>query len=97
MNTMATTTPEPAALAWWRYPMLWMVIAGLALVVVAGFVTLWLALSRPEALVSEDYYREGIEINKTLGDKKLMPALAGRNHALTPAEDVPPPSGRPGS
>lgn len=89
MNTMATTTPEPAALAWWRYPMLWMVIAGPALVVVAGFVTLWLALSRPEALVSEDYYREGIEINKTLAGKRHLPALTGRNHAMTPAEDVP--------
>lgn len=96
MNTMATTT-EPPALAWWRYPMLWMVIAGPAVVVVASFVTLWFALSRPEVLVSEDYYREGMEINKTLNDKKLMPALAGRNHALTPAEDVPLPPGRPGS
>ncbi|MFH0131879.1 FixH family protein [Variovorax sp. VaC1] len=88
MNT-TTTTMEPAALAWWRYPMLWMVIAGPAVVVVASFVTLWLALSRPEALVSEDYYREGMEINKTLADKKLMPALTGRNHAATPADDVP--------
>jgi len=95
MNT--TTTNEPAALAWWRYPMLWMVIGGPAAAVVASFVTLWFALSRPEALVSEDYYREGIEINRTLADKKLMPALTGRNHATTPAEDVPLPTGRPGS
>lgn len=77
--------------------MLWMVIAGPAAVVVASFVTLWLALSRPEALVSEDYYREGMEINKTLADKKLMPALTGRNHAATPADDVPLPPRGPGS
>ncbi|WP_137860639.1 FixH family protein [Variovorax sp. 3P27G3] len=94
---MMTTPIEPEALAWWRYPLLWMVIAGPAAVVVASFVTLWLALSRPEVLVSEDYYREGIEINKTLADKKLMPALTGRNHATTPAEDVPLPTARPGS
>jgi hypothetical protein len=74
--------------------MLWMVISGPAVVVVASFVTFWLAWSRPDALVSEDYYREGIEINRTLADKKLMPALTGRNHAATPAHDVPSPRGK---
>ena len=74
---------------WWRYPLLWMVIAGPALVVVASFVTFWYAWDSPDPLVSADYYRRGVEINKTLADKKLMPALAGRNHAATPAEAVP--------
>ena len=62
-----------------------------ALVVVAGFVTLYLALSRPEHLVAEDYYRQGIEINKTLvaPEKSLAPALKARNHAATPVQDQP--------
>ena len=77
--------------AWWRYPLLWMVMAGPAVVVVASFVTLWLAMRTPDPVVAEDYYRQGIEINKTLADKKLMPALTGRNHAATPADDVPAP------
>lgn len=51
-------------------------------------------LAQPDALVSEDYYREGIEINKTLAEKKMLPALAGRNHAMTPADDLPAPSPR---
>jgi hypothetical protein len=88
MNAM---TNEQAAKAWWRYPLLWMVIGGPAVVVVASFVTFWLAWRSPDALVSEDYYREGIQINRTLADKKLLPALAGRNHAATPANDVPAP------
>jgi hypothetical protein len=88
MNAM---TNEQAAKAWWRYPLLWMVIGGPAVVVVASFVTFWLAWRSPDALVSEDYYREGIQINRTLADKKLLPALAGRNHAATPADDVPAP------
>jgi hypothetical protein len=66
-------------------------MAGPALVVVASFVTLWLALRTPDPVVESDYYRRGIEINKALADKKLMPALAGRNHAATPADDVPAP------
>jgi hypothetical protein len=86
MNDPATTTPP-----WWRFPLLWMVIAGPALVVVASFVTLWLALRTPDPVLAADYYRRGIEINQELADKKLMPALAGRNHAATPAADVPVP------
>lgn len=84
-------TNEQAVRAWWRYPLLWMVIGGPAVVVVASFLTFWLAWRSPDALVSEDYYREGIEINRTLADRKLLPALAGRNHAATPADDVPAP------
>ena len=59
--------------------------------VVAGFVTLWLAMSRPDPVVAEDYYRRGVEINKTLAqpEQSLAPAIAGRNHAATPAEDQP--------
>jgi len=91
-TTTTATTNEPATQAWWRYPLLWMVIGGPAVVVVASFVTFWLAWRSPDALVSEDYYREGVEINKTLVAKKLLPALTGRNHATTPASDIPPPA-----
>ena len=87
---MNATSNEPVAQdRWWRHPLLWMVIAGPALVVVASFVTFWYAWDSPDPLVSADYYRRGVEINKTLADKKLLPALAGRNHAATPAEAVP--------
>ncbi len=86
----ATTNDPPAAGdAWWRHPLLWMVIAGPALVVVASFVTFWVAWGSADPLVSEDYYRRGVEINKALADKTLMPAVNGRNHAATPAEAVP--------
>jgi hypothetical protein len=78
-------TAEP----WWKFPYVWMVIAGPAIVVVAGFVTLWLAIRTPDPVISADYYRQGLEINKTLADKKLLPAQAGRNHAATPSDDVP--------
>lgn len=71
---------------WWNYPLVWMVIAGPALVVVAGFVTLWLAIRTPDPVVTGDYYRRGMEINQTLArDKALAPAQQGRNHAATPA------------
>lgn len=76
---------------WYRSPLVWMVIGGPGIVVVASFITLWLAVSRPDPVVDADYYRKGVEINSTLADKRLMPAMAGRNHAATPSVDVPPP------
>lgn len=95
MNALASKTPDGTdnpAEPWWKFPYVWMVIAGPAIVVVAGFATLWLAIRTPDPVISADYYRQGIEINKTLADKKLMPAQTGRNHAATPSGDVPLPN-----
>ena len=86
-----TTLPPAGSGPWWRYPLVWMVFAGPAIVVVAGFVTLYIALAVPDPVIDQDYYRKGVEINRTLSDKKLMPAMAGRNHAATPESDVPAP------
>ena len=82
---MQHDTNQPAA-PWWRHGHVWLVIAGPAAVVVAGLVTAWIAVRGADTLVAEDYYRRGVEINKTLaGDKALLPAVQGRNHAATPA------------
>jgi hypothetical protein len=73
---------------WWSHGYVWLVIAGPAAVIVAAFVTVWLAVRTPDPVVDADYYRRGIEINKTLArEKALLPALQGRNHAATPPAD----------
>ena len=77
---MNDPSPPPAAPPWWTFGHVWLVIAGPAIVVVAAFATLWLALAYPESLISEDYYRRGTEQARA-----LVPALQGRNHAATPA------------
>jgi len=72
---------------WWKFGLVWMIIAGPALVVIAGIATVWIAVRTPDPVVAEDYYRRGVEINKTLAaqrTKALLPALQGRNHAATP-------------
>lgn len=82
MNDDKTTqAPEP----WWKFGHVWLVIAGPCVVVVAGFITAFIAMSSPDPVLAEDYYRRGVEINKTLAkEKAMMPALQGRNHAATP-------------
>lgn len=70
---------------WWKHGHVWLLISGPAAVVVASLVTAWIAVASPDPVVAEDYYRRGIEINRTLArDKALMPALQARNHAATP-------------
>ena len=80
---VAPVTPAPPA--WWKFGHVWLVIAGPAVVVVASFITLFLAIRHPDPVVDADYYRKGVEINKTLGGSpaSLAPAMAGRNHAAT--------------
>jgi hypothetical protein len=43
-----------------------------------------LAITRPDAVI-DDYYRKGMEINKTLDAQRdaLAPSLLARNHAAT--------------
>ncbi len=78
-----TTDTKP----WWQYGHVWLIIAGPAVVVVAGFITLAIAIRIPDPLVADDYYRRGLDINKTLAaekDMQLAPAMQARNHVVTP-------------
>jgi hypothetical protein len=88
MSTDESTEAQP----WWKYGQVWLLISGPAIVVVAGFWTLWLAIMQPDPVLDENYYQHGLEINKTLRDARsnsMLPAEKGRNHAATPAEDMP--------
>ena len=60
---------------------------GPAAVVLAGIATAVIAVRGSDPVVEADYYRRGIEINKTLAARRQVPAArdAGRNHAATPA------------
>ena len=71
---------------WWRFPHVWMVIAGPAAVVVAAIATAVIAVRGADPVVAEDYYRRGVHINEELArNRALVPAERGRNHAATPA------------
>lgn len=81
---------------WYQNPFVWLIIGGPLLVIVASFITLYLAITHPDPAI-DDYYRKGIEINKTLDaqgqesqNESMAPAIQARNHAQTglkPAEE----------
>ncbi len=56
---------------WYRNPMVWMVIALPATAVVAGLLTVYIAVANQDSLVVDDYYKEGQAINQELSrDRK---------------------------
>lgn len=72
---------------WWKYGHVWLIISGPAAVIVAGFITLAIAIGTPDPVIADDYYRRGLDINKTLAaekDLQLAPAMQTRNHVVTP-------------
>jgi len=58
----ANTNTKP----WYRHRWPWLLMLGPATVLVAGGYTSWLALSGQDALVTDDYYRQGKAINQDL-------------------------------
>ena len=73
---VTTSNPSPPSAPWWRFPIVWMVISGPAIVVVASFATLALAILHPDPVIETPA--------KTHAGAEV-PAMQARNHAATPA------------
>ena len=76
---MPTTTQRP----WYRHGMVWMLIAGPALVVIAAAFTAYLAMRAPDPVLAHDAYEYGQQEAEAT-NRSLMPAQKARNHAATP-------------
>lgn len=59
-------TSRPAIKPWYREPWPWLLMLGPAIAIVAGFVTLFLAIESNDGLVADDYYKQGLAINRTM-------------------------------
>lgn len=53
-------------LPWYRHRWPWLLMLGPVTVIVAGVITTWLAATGNTALVADDYYKQGLTINRTL-------------------------------
>lgn len=62
VRLMEMTTPKP----WYKQFYPWMIIAIPFLTVVGCIVTITLAVSSPNALVKDNYYKEGLAINRDI-------------------------------
>ena len=66
---------NPVAKPWYREPWPWLLMAGPAAVVVAGVATTVLAVVSFDGLVADDYYKQGLGINRVLARDARARAL----------------------
>lgn len=56
---------------WYSFPLVWMMISIPFSAVIMGVVMIWLAVDTNDGLVVDDYYKQGLEINRLISrDKK---------------------------
>ncbi len=79
MSSLAS--PKP----WYRHGMVWLLIAGPALVIVAGVITAAIAMRSPDPVLANDAYEFGQKTDDS-AQRSLLPAQKARNHAATPVD-----------
>lgn len=84
-TTTSASSAEPVIRPWYKEFYVWMVIAGPVSAMLACAVTAVYILQGPDAVVSENYYKEGLALAKEVGQAQpaMQPAKTGRNHSAT--------------
>lgn len=87
--TQASKSSVVGRMGWWREPVMWLVVGGPAVVVVASFITLTLAVKHPDPVLTggaEDASSGSQAADFRTGgtpSNAHVPALQARNHAAT--------------
>ena len=74
-----------ATVPWWHVGVMWLVVGGPALVVVASFALLATAVRHADVVVPRVEVRGAKSELPTQSVTPTMPAMQGRNHSATPA------------
>ena len=82
--TQASAAPDSSSASsgpWWKFGHMWLVVGGPLIVVVASFITFYLAVRTPDPV-----YAEPPRVHQTEegSDPTLTPAMQARNHAASP-------------
>lgn len=64
-----------ASKPWYREPWPWILMSGPVIVVFAGIITTWIAYTKGDPLVTEDYYRKGLAAQQTLASSSQADTL----------------------
>lgn len=73
MNTLAR--PHLDTGPWYKQRWPWLLMLGPFSVVIASFVSAWVAIASSDGLVADDYYKEGLDANKTIASSELANKL----------------------
>ena len=66
---------QPVAKPWYREPWPWLLMAGPVAVVFAGIATTVLAVTSFDGLVADDYYKQGLGINRVIARDEKARAM----------------------
>ncbi len=85
----AAAQVQSPAQPWWRFPIVWLVIGGPLIVVVAAIATAVIAIRGADPVLSrDDLATTGVRADAKQGgaaaEDALTPAIQARNHAATP-------------
>ena len=61
---------------WYREPWPWILMTGPFIVIIAACYTGWLAYAYGDPLVTDDYYRKGLQVEHTIASSERAKALA---------------------
>lgn len=78
---------------WWKFPIVWLVILLPFSVVVASFVSFYLATKSTDTIIDHRVVRVDVstpDVKIKIEDANLLPAVVGRNHAATEGEGAKP-------
>ena len=67
--------PQPMNRPWTKEPWPWILMAPPAAAVLAGIATIWIAVASADGLVAEDYYKQGLALNKVIAREELAREL----------------------
>jgi hypothetical protein len=60
---------------WYRHRWPWLLMLGPGVVVVAGAITIWIAFASADGLVADDYYKQGLAVNRVLAKEEAARRL----------------------
>ncbi|MDH3319828.1 MAG: FixH family protein [Betaproteobacteria bacterium] len=60
---------------WYKEPWPWILMAPPAVAVLAGIATVWIAVASADGLVADDYYMQGLALNRALAREQRASAL----------------------
>jgi hypothetical protein len=73
---------------WYKERWPWILMAGPGIVIIAGAITLWLAVISNDGLVTDDYYKQGLAVNQQLHRDRLASNLGLRADVMRAGDNV---------
>jgi len=72
---MQSLGKNPPVKPWYKHRWPWFIMLGPVAVMIATAVTVWLAVQQPDAMVVDDYYKQGKAINQDLRRDRMATSL----------------------